>query len=179
MRCLLAIALLLFDIFDVTGMVAVEDDENRTILKNKTLSKSFNHTKKMLFEWPRPPPKTPQDLIYSRYYQGNYVFEGKVKCFDFSPLGLDCKVVLMEYDDWSGDDYVTEYRFNNGQDLVDGRFKLSMKDDFNDWPTPRLELYLEFQFCCMFWTKYGGFLKNGSHVTYTLREGNPYADIYA
>uniref|UniRef100_A0A914Q796 Uncharacterized protein n=1 Tax=Panagrolaimus davidi TaxID=227884 RepID=A0A914Q796_9BILA len=74
-------------------------------------------------------------------------------------------------------DYVTDTRIVQDNKVTnEGKFS---KDDLNEWTTPTLELYSQIEFCCEFWIKSGGFLKNGNSITYTLRDDREYADIYA
>uniref|UniRef100_A0A914XSW2 Uncharacterized protein n=1 Tax=Panagrolaimus superbus TaxID=310955 RepID=A0A914XSW2_9BILA len=92
-----------------------------------------------------------------------------------NPVGDDAKVIIYEVDDHTAMDYVTEDRVRNQ------RFRLKVTDDFDDWPTPKLELFIEFENCCGYWftKRVSGFLKNASSVSYTLRDENLIADIYA
>uniref|UniRef100_A0AC35GQG4 Transthyretin-like family protein n=1 Tax=Panagrolaimus sp. PS1159 TaxID=55785 RepID=A0AC35GQG4_9BILA len=113
-------------------------------------------------------------MEYSQFYQGNYVFRGLIICENRNKVGDDAKAILYELDDSTAMDYVTEDKVRNG------RFRLIVKDDFNDWPTPRLELFIKFENCCgYYWTiRIGGFLKNSSLVSYTLHDDKMYASIY-
>uniref|UniRef100_A0AC34FRI4 Uncharacterized protein n=1 Tax=Panagrolaimus sp. ES5 TaxID=591445 RepID=A0AC34FRI4_9BILA len=91
-------------------------------------------------------------------------------------MGSSCKAILYELDELSNPDFISEARPHG----FTRKFTLKVKDDFDDWPTPTLELYIEFQDCCGYELsrKIGAYLKNGTFVSYTLRDDNMYADIY-
>uniref|UniRef100_A0AC34GBN2 Uncharacterized protein n=1 Tax=Panagrolaimus sp. ES5 TaxID=591445 RepID=A0AC34GBN2_9BILA len=123
----------------------------------------------------RPPyGYTIQNMPYSSFKQGNYVFYGMIFCLNGNSVGDDARVILYEVDDHTSMDYVTEDRVRNQ------RFRLIVTEDYDDWPTPSLELFIQFENCCGYWwsKRVAGYLKNGTYVSYTLRDETLFADIY-